>query len=81
MTVAPRLVRLLHNTGELGQLVQEEHTMMGERHLSRPRNVAATDQCHARARMVRAAERALLPAFGVERACEKINFLQTGVIP
>ena len=33
---------------ELGQFIQKEHAMMGQRHLTRHRHLSATDQPHIR---------------------------------
>jgi len=41
---------------ELGQLIEKEHAMVGERHLTGPRAQAAADQGLKRRRMVRIAE-------------------------
>jgi hypothetical protein len=50
-------VRLLHNTVELGQLIQEQRAEMGQRHLARPGSLAAADQRRQRGGMVAVAER------------------------
>jgi hypothetical protein len=56
--------RVEHLRLELGQFVEEEHAVMGERHLPRPRAQPAADQRRHAGGMVRGAER---PAVG-ERA-------------
>ena len=43
---------------ELGQFIQEEHAIVGQRHVARHRHVAAADQPHIRDGVVRGAKRA-----------------------
>src|SRR6185295_4641952 len=58
--------RLERSTRELGQLVEEEDTVVRERDLARTRRRAAADERGCRCGVVRRAQHALAPASGVE---------------
>jgi hypothetical protein len=52
-TLLERLAQDLEDmAAELGPCIQEEHAVVGQRHLARHRHVAPTDQPHIRARVV-----------------------------
>ena len=52
-------VILLHNVVELGQLIQKQDALMGERVFARPGARPAADQCRERGRMMRVSKRPL----------------------
>jgi hypothetical protein len=58
-TLLQRLAQDLEDlAAALGQLIQEEHAVVGQRHLARHRHLAPTDQVHVRDGMVGRATRA-----------------------
>jgi hypothetical protein len=58
-TILKRLPQDLEDmAAELGQFVQEEHAIVGQRHVARLRHVAPTDQPHIRDGVVGRAKRA-----------------------
>ncbi len=58
---------------ELGQFVEKQHAVMGERDLARPGVDAAADQRRHRRRMVRGAERPAIGQARRRRACRRPN--------
>ena len=71
-----RLAQHLEDTpSEFGQLVEEQHAVVGQRHLARTRRLSAADQRHLRGEVVRSPEgaqrhqsagKAALPGYGMD---------------
>ena len=71
---AARLQRLAQHfeyaAVKLGQLVEEQHTVMRERNLAGARHCAAAHECHARCRVMRCAHHTPAPGVRTKRAGE-----------